>query len=134
MKTDFRYPLAASLLVTVMAMADAAAQDLDHYNPVLLNEFALQKLRDGDVTTARILLERAALLAPEHAGIRSNLDILKASIAGEKLPPAGADAPNGLSSGMPGSQSGGGSSGSTVSGGAISPPPPFPLWQKARSQ
>lgn len=133
MKTDSRYPLAASLLVIVMAMADAAAQDLDHYNPVLLNEFALQKLRDGDVRTARILLERAALLAPEHAGIRNNLDTLKASIAGEKLPPAGADAPNGLSSGMSGSQSGG-SSGSTVSGGAISPPPPFPLWQKARSQ
>lgn len=62
------------------ATADGAAPAMryDHFNPVVLNEFALQKYRDGDLRSALILLERANLLAPHDARIRRNLDILRA--------------------------------------------------------
>jgi Flp pilus assembly protein TadD len=55
----------------------------DHFNPVVLNEFALQKVRDGDVRSALILLERANLLAPHDARIRRNLDMLRAQRDGK---------------------------------------------------
>lgn len=56
----------------------APAMRYDHFNPVVLNEFALQKYRDGDTRSAIILLERAHLLAPHDARIRRNLGLLRA--------------------------------------------------------
>lgn len=59
--------------------ADAAATlRYDHYNPVVLNEYALQKIREGDLGTAAILLERAVQLAPHEERIRQNLAALRA--------------------------------------------------------
>lgn len=131
MKPTLLYSLAAFAVISVMAPARAAPPDLDHYNPVLLNEYALQKLREGDVATAEILLERAVLLAPENPGIRSNLDTLKDSIAGKQLPPVGAFALEGTSSPASVQSSGGGiASAEGAPAGAIPPPPPFPLWPK----
>lgn len=65
--------------------ADTAAPSMryDHFNPVVLNEFALQKYRDGDARSALILLERANLLAPHDARIRRNLDMLRAQRDGK---------------------------------------------------
>lgn len=74
--------------------ADTAAPAMryDHFNPVALNEFALQKVRDGDVGSALILLERANLLAPHDARIRRNLDMLRAQRDGKPfVAPAAAD-------------------------------------------
>lgn len=72
--------------------ADTAAPSMryDHFNPVVLNEFALQKVRDGDVRSALILLERANLLAPHDARIRRNLDMLRAQRDGKPFVDAAA--------------------------------------------
>lgn len=61
----------------------APAMRYDHFNPVVLNEFALQKYRDGDLRSALILLERAHLLAPHDARIRRNLGMLRAQRDGK---------------------------------------------------
>lgn len=50
----------------------------DHYHPVVLNEYALRKIREGDLGTAAILLERAVQLAPHDEYIRQNLATLRA--------------------------------------------------------
>ena len=58
----------------------------DHYDPVLLNEFAIDRIRQHDLTTAWILLERAALLAPHDQRLRSNLRELQACRMGQPAP------------------------------------------------
>ncbi|MCX7143780.1 MAG: hypothetical protein NT123_22600 [Proteobacteria bacterium] len=45
----------------------------DHFQPGKLNQSAIERLREGDSTTAQILLERAALLAPYEPSIANNL-------------------------------------------------------------
>lgn len=135
MKRDFpkrnpHHSFAAFVVLAMIGVSGAAAQDLDHYNPVQLNEYALQKLREGDVATAAILLERAVLLAPEHPGIRSNLETLKASISGKDPAPAVPYISGGISGTGPGIPSSGGSSSDMASTGAIAPPPPFPIWPR----
>ncbi|MBC7573561.1 MAG: hypothetical protein H7244_04420 [Herminiimonas sp.] len=49
----------------------------EHYDPAYLNEEAVDALAAGDRGTARILLERAALLAPADALVTENLAALK---------------------------------------------------------
>ena len=49
-----------------------------HVNPGLLNESARLCLQQGDRTTAEILLERAARLAPADPRIAANLAALRA--------------------------------------------------------
>lgn len=50
----------------------------DHYHPARLNQAAVERLREGDDATARILFERAALLAPHEPSIAGNLAELRA--------------------------------------------------------
>lgn len=100
--------------------ADEAQIRFDHYNPAALNERAVQDIRDGDTATALILLERAVLLAPHEAGIRRNLEMLKAWRDGQM--PAGSDAATPAqttASRVP-------DNGTTL--------PPFPLWPKKVGQ
>jgi Flp pilus assembly protein TadD len=69
-------PLIAAL-ATPWAIAQRSAPR-DAYEPSALDEFALERLREGDVRTASILLERAARLAPNDARIRAHLRALPA--------------------------------------------------------
>lgn len=65
-----------------LPVAATAPQELpetfDHYHPGRLNQTAVERLRAGDAATARILLERAALLAPFEPSIAGNLAELRA--------------------------------------------------------
>lgn len=93
------------LLIACLAVAPATAQQpprtaaeemprlaYDPYDPVLLNEFAIDSVRQGDLTTAWILLERAARLAPYDARISRNLRELQAYRTGRPAP-SGTPAP-----------------------------------------
>lgn len=59
------------------AIADSLPR-FDHHDPADLNEAALHLLKVGDGGTARILLERAAVLSPEDPVVRDNLVALRA--------------------------------------------------------
>lgn len=72
--------LLASLATTVGATA------FDHYDPVALDESAAAAMHDGDWATARILLERAALLAPHDGRLQRKLQQLKALMEGTPAP------------------------------------------------
>lgn len=97
-KTIIIFVLLANLLVpaaagesyplqqTVPAALSVSPLISDHYDPVMLNEFAIAKIRMGDLTTARIMLERAVQLAPHDQRIRRNLQELQAYLTG--VPPA----------------------------------------------
>lgn len=58
----------------------------DHADPVMLNEFAVRMIREGDTSTGWILLERAARLAPHDQRILHNLREVRAFRAGEPAP------------------------------------------------
>jgi hypothetical protein len=68
--------------------------DYAHMQPASLNEAAVRRVAAGDIDTARILLERAALLAPKNQVITDNLAALlvyrkaPAQITREKAVPA----------------------------------------------
>jgi hypothetical protein len=81
--------LVSCLLMEASAFAaeNAAHLQYDPYNPVVLNEFALQKIKERDISTASILLERAALLAPHNVRIQQNLHALRAWQAGKIASP-----------------------------------------------
>ena len=89
--------LSLSLLLACLAPPAATAGEesprpaFDHYDAVLLNEFAIGSVRQGDLATAGILLERAARLAPHDVRIRRNLLELRAYRSGTAAPP---DAPS----------------------------------------
>lgn len=104
--------IAIACLASCAATADAPAPRFDHYNPVLLNEQAVRKVREGDIATAAVLLERAVLIAPDDARIRRNLARLRAWQSGQPEPVAPVE---------PATES---------TGGAIAELPPFPLWHK----
>lgn len=79
--------LALSVVVAccTWAVAAAASPPYDHYNPVVLNQYAVQKIREGDFSSARIMLERAHLLAPHETRIERNLRTLRQlQTAGQK--------------------------------------------------
>ena len=61
------------------------APQFDPYLPGELNERALFALKDQDVSTAVILLERAYRLNPHSPDIQANLEVVR-KIAKEKAP------------------------------------------------
>lgn len=67
----FAFPVAATA-------PQGLPETYDHYQPANLNQTAVERLRAGDESTAQILLERAALLAPYDMTISGNLVELKA--------------------------------------------------------
>jgi Flp pilus assembly protein TadD len=79
-------------LLTVLAAPGALAEPapFDPYDPVRLNERAIERVRAGDLAGARVLLERAARLAPFDARVAENLGTLRAYEAGERAPLAAA--------------------------------------------
>ena len=54
------------------------APAIEHLNPIALNEYAAASVSAGDIGTAWILLERAALLAPHDQRIATNLAVVRA--------------------------------------------------------
>ncbi|MGV0963588.1 MAG: hypothetical protein ACOYBT_06830 [Polynucleobacter sp.] len=66
--------LASTLL---RAQPSTVAPQFDPYLPGELNERALYSLKDGDVSTAVILLERAYLLNPNSPDIKANLEVVR---------------------------------------------------------
>ena len=66
--------LASTLL---RAQPSTVAPQFDPYLPGGLNERALYSLKDGDVSTAVILLERAYLLNPNSPDIKANLEVVR---------------------------------------------------------
>jgi hypothetical protein len=77
--------LERSILCPVIAATSLCTSSVfaaTHYIPAELNELSVQLVLQGRVDTARILLERAAVLSPENKVIRSNLNALK-SLHGE---------------------------------------------------
>ncbi|SNS82403.1 hypothetical protein SAMN06265795_10762 [Noviherbaspirillum humi] len=63
----------------------ADAGRLNHFDPASLNDYAVRKYQEGDRATARLLLERAHLLAPQDAAIARNLRIARGEEAPEGL-------------------------------------------------
>jgi hypothetical protein len=79
--------LVMGLLASTMLSAQPStlAPQFDPYLPGELNERALYSLKDGDVSTAVILLERAYLLNPNSPDIKANLELVR-KIDQAKLP------------------------------------------------
>lgn len=67
------------------AQTSAMAPQFDPYLPGELNERALYALKDDDVSTALILLERAYRLNPNSPDIKANLEIVR-NIEKQKVP------------------------------------------------
>lgn len=78
---------------SVSALAATAGQ-FDHDDPAWLNEYALAQVRQGNLGTARIMLERAVRLAPYDARIGENLRILRAQIDGKYAPVSDPNTPS----------------------------------------
>ena len=87
-------PISSSLLFLMMgllACSMLSAQTLnsapvfDPYLPGELNERALYALKEQDISTAIILLERAYRLNPYSPDIKANLELVR-KIAQEKTP------------------------------------------------
>jgi hypothetical protein len=75
-----------SILLLVMSMVAVStlraqpmnvAPQFDPYLPGELNERALHSLKDNDISTAVILLERAYRLNPNSPDIKANLEIVR---------------------------------------------------------
>lgn len=86
-------PFLAVLAAFAAPGALAGSVPSDPYDPVLLNERAVGLVRAGDLAGARILLERAARLAPFDEIVKGNLRTLRAFEAGERAPPSAAASP-----------------------------------------
>ena len=70
---------------TLRAQPITIAPQFDPYLPGELNERALYALKDDDISTAVILMERAYRLNPYSPDIKANLEIVR-KIAQEKTP------------------------------------------------
>ena len=69
--------MARSVLVaTCLALLTGCATVADHYHPEALNEAAMDALVQGDVGTARILIERAARIDPNNTTIEHNRQMI----------------------------------------------------------
>lgn len=98
------FPALSACLVFALAsaVADAAPPPaFDHHDPLALNEFALVNLREGRLTTAWILLERAARLAPHDERIAGNLREIRAQLRGASASGLAAEEPSGQSAAGP---------------------------------
>ena len=86
-------PLIFATLTTYGPLAPAQdrrpRQGFDHYDPIALNESAVASVREGDHTSAWILLERASRLAPHDVRIERNLAVLRAYREGKVPAPEG---------------------------------------------
>jgi len=87
-------PISSSLLFLVMGLLACSmlsaqslnsAPEFDPYLPGELNERALYALKEQDISTAVILLERAYRLNPYSPDIKANLELVR-KIAQEKTP------------------------------------------------
>ena len=87
-------PISSSILLLVMGLVACSmlsaqplsgAPEFDPYLPGELNERALYALKEQDISTAVILLERAYRLNPHSPDIKANLEIVR-KIAQEKNP------------------------------------------------
>lgn len=85
-----RAHLFASLFATT---AVSTALAYDHYDPASLNELAQERMRQGDLMTACILLHRAVRLAPYDVRTVANMRVLEAHLAGAPAPPTTAAPP-----------------------------------------
>lgn len=94
-----RHLLALLLLVSLATTLKAEA--FDHYDPASLDASATAAMQAGDESTARILLERAVLLAPHDARLRRKLEQLKVRREGA-VAPVEADAEEAASTGSRG--------------------------------
>jgi len=85
--------LASSLLLLIgllaspmlRAQASNIPPQFDHHLPGELNQRALYELKDNNISTAVILLERAYRLNPHSPDIKANLEIVQ-KIVKEKAP------------------------------------------------
>ena len=66
-----------SLQVACGMLQPSATVPREHFDPGYLNDAAMAALAAGERGTATILLERAALLAPQDALVRENLAALR---------------------------------------------------------
>ncbi len=64
------------LSVFVMIGLAGCATVADHYHPEALNEAAMDALVQGDMGTARILIERAMRIAPGNGSIEHNRQMI----------------------------------------------------------
>ena len=87
-------PISSSILLLVMGLVACSmlsaqplsgAPEFDPYLPGELNERALYALKEQDISTAVILLERAYRLNPHSPDIKANLEVVR-KIAEEKTP------------------------------------------------
>jgi len=96
MRTASLAPLLAGLAIGAAgaqeppnARPDSSARvPYDHYDPVVLDQIAHERLLQGEVMTACILVARAARLAPYDRRVARNLEELEASIPGGAAPSA----------------------------------------------
>ena len=79
--------LVMGLLATTLLRAQPydKAPQFDPYLPGELNERALYALKEQDISTARILLERAYRLNPHSPDIKANLEVVR-RIGQQKAP------------------------------------------------
>lgn len=75
--------------VSAYSLAVEVLPRYEHYNPVVLNEHALDEASKGNVSSAVVMLERAALLAPHDPQIQHNLKTLRAWRDGSTIPAEG---------------------------------------------
>lgn len=66
-----------SLQLSCSTQLLSAGASREHYDPAYLNQAAMAALAIGERGTAVILLERAAVLAPQNTLIRDNLAALR---------------------------------------------------------
>jgi hypothetical protein len=123
LRTSLVAAIVAAAGIGSAAAADGGALRFDHYNPLLLNEHAVRKARDGDIGTALILLERAVQIAPYDARIRSNLESLRAWQAGKPMPDATLAVTPAATPAIAAA------AGAEQADGAEDALPPFPLWK-----
>lgn len=62
--------------IALLTGLSGCATVADHYHPEALNEAAMDALTQGDVGTARILIERAARIGPGNATIEHNRQLI----------------------------------------------------------
>ncbi len=78
----------ASKILALLACLAASGvhAGFDAHDPAALNESAVEAIRQGDLDTAWILLERAARVAPYDPRIARNLRVLNAHRTGTAAP------------------------------------------------
>lgn len=94
MRAPFLLGIFLQLACSSVSAWAASAGQYNHYDPVWLNEYALTQVRQGNLGTARIMLERAVRLDPYDARIGENLRILRAQMDRKYAPVPDPNAPS----------------------------------------